>query len=199
MSTPIEDPVAGGCFAIGLDRSSKPFNAGTLNRLAAAHGGSYTFTAGADWQASRHWRFWEEAAAAEAAAPRPTVPHLAFETPAATVFPDGFTLVAVELTPDAVDLPSFRHPSRAIYVLGPERGMLAPEFLDRAAHVVKIPMRFSLNVAMAASLVLFDRLRSRERPGPVQKLNRRRAEATMASFLDTHRSLMEPPPPPYAD
>ena len=38
MSTPIEDPVAGGCFAIGLDRSSKPFNAGTLNRLAAAHG-----------------------------------------------------------------------------------------------------------------------------------------------------------------
>jgi len=41
----IEDPDAGGCFAVGLDRSSKPFNAGTLNRLVAAQGGAYTFTA----------------------------------------------------------------------------------------------------------------------------------------------------------
>ncbi|MEN2976271.1 TrmH family RNA methyltransferase [Tistrella bauzanensis] len=195
----IEDPDAGGCFAVGLDRSSKPFNAGTLNRLVAAHGGAYTFTAGADWQTSQHWRHWDDAVAAEAAAPRPTVPHLAFDSPAAARFPEGFTLVAVELTDDAVDLPAFRHPPRAVYVLGPERGMLAPEFLDRATHVVKIPMRFSLNVAMAASLVLFDRLRSRERAGAVQRLNRRRAEAAVQAFLDQNRALRAPPPPPYAD
>ena len=71
--------------------------------------------------------------------------------------PDDCTLVGVELTHDAVDLPSFRHPTRAAYVLGPEGGSLSPEMIARCAHVVKIPTSFCINIAMAAAIVMYDR------------------------------------------
>jgi hypothetical protein len=72
------------------------------------------------------------------------------------------------LLDDAVDLPSFRHPLSAAYVLGPERAGLSPDLLARCDHVVKIPTRFALNLAVAGALVLYDRLlqhgRFAERP-----------------------------------
>ena len=54
--------------------------------------------------------------------------------------PKGCRLVGVELLDEAVDLPSFRHPLRAAYVLGPEQGSLSPELLARCDHVVRIPI-----------------------------------------------------------
>ena len=92
-------------------------------------------------------------------------------------------LVGIELLEDAVDLPSFRHPLNAAYVLGPERAGLSPALLARCDHVVKIPTRFSLNLAVAGALVLYDRLlqhgRFAERPvgsrGPVEPLAADRA------------------------
>ena len=53
--------------------------------------------------------------------------------------PQGCKLVGIELIDDAVDLPSFRHPLRAAYVLGPEHGSLSPELLARCDYVVRIP------------------------------------------------------------
>ncbi len=82
--------------------------------------------------------------------------------------PRGCALVGVELLDDAVDLPSFRHPLNAAYVLGPERAGLSPALLRRCDHVVRIPTRFALNLAVAGALVLYDRLlqhgRFAERP-----------------------------------
>jgi hypothetical protein len=43
-------------------------------------------------------------------------------------------------------------------VLGPERAGLSPELLARCRHVVRIPTRFALNLAVAGALVLYDRL-----------------------------------------
>ena len=51
--------------------------------------------------------------------------------------PGGCTLVGVQLTDD-VDLPSFRHPERAAYVVDPKR-RLSPAMLKRCEFVVKIP------------------------------------------------------------
>ncbi|MBV9748408.1 MAG: TrmH family RNA methyltransferase, partial [Acetobacteraceae bacterium] len=69
---------------------------------------------------------------------------------------------------EAVDLPSFRHPLRAAYVLGPERAALSPALRARCHHLVRIPTRFALNLAVAGALVLYDRLlqhgRFAERP-----------------------------------
>lgn len=66
-------------------------------------------------------------------------------------------MVGVELTEDAVDLPTFRHPQSAAYVLGPERGSLSPEMTARCDHVVKIPTKFCINVSLAGALVMYDR------------------------------------------
>ena len=74
----------------------------------------------------------------------------------------------MELTEDAVELPSFRHPLRAAYVLGPEGGSLSPEMMARCEFIVKIPIHICINVAMAGSLVMYDRMislgRFAERP-----------------------------------
>src|SRR5208337_5206168 len=91
-----------------------------------------------------------------------------FADVASVALPQRCVLVGVELLDEAIDLPSFRHPLNAAYVLGPERSHLSPELLARCRHVVRIPTRFALNLAVAGALVLYDRLlqhgRFAERP-----------------------------------
>ena len=82
--------------------------------------------------------------------------------------PRGCRLVGVELLEDAVELPSFRHPPQAAYVLGAERASLSPALLERCDIVVRIPTRFCVNLAVAGALVMYDRMiclgRFAERP-----------------------------------
>lgn len=77
-------------------------------------------------------------------------------------------MVGIELTDDAVPLPSFRHPRCAAYVLGPERGSLSAEMTARCDFVVRIPTLFCLNLATAGAIVIYDRMismgRFAERP-----------------------------------
>jgi len=84
--------------------------------------------------------------------------------------PTGCQLVAVELVEDSIELPSFRHPTRAAYVLGPEMGSVSPELMARADHVIKIPMKFCVNVGVAGALVMYDRVLSMGKfaPRPVR-------------------------------
>jgi tRNA C32,U32 (ribose-2'-O)-methylase TrmJ len=69
---------------------------------------------------------------------------------------------------EAVDLPSFTHPSQAAYVLGAERADLSPALLARCDFLVRIPTRFCINLAIAGSLAMYDRMislgRFAERP-----------------------------------
>ena len=140
-----------GYFGIGVEGLSKPLNAGNLFRSAQAFGASFLFTIGADY-AERAGRSGGDTSNAPG-----SVPLYSFPDADAMVLPRGCRLVGVELVEEAVELPSFRHPSRAAYVLGPERGSLSPALLARAAHVVRIPTAFSVNVAMAGALVMYDR------------------------------------------
>ncbi len=101
-----------------------------------------------------------------------------YRTVAELSLPGGCALVGIELLDDAIDLPSFRHPLNAAYVLGPERAGLSADLLARCDHVVRIPTRFALNLAVAGALVLYDRLlqhgRFADRPvgsgGPTEAL-----------------------------
>jgi len=157
-----------GYFAIGVEGLSKPMNAGTLFRSAHAFGASFVFTIGGVW--ARH-----EAALSDTAASAAQVPHYHYEGLDDFRLPDRCALVGIELMEDSAELPSFRHPRCAAYVLGPERGSLSPELLARCDHVLRIPTRFCINVAVAGSIVMYDRLlstgRFAERPvvpgGPV--------------------------------
>ncbi len=143
---------ARGFFAIGAERISKSLNVGNLMRSAHGFGASFTFTIGA------HYRGHE--AFADTSRSARHLPHYDWANLDALVLPQGCQLVGVELLDEAVDLPSFRHPPRAAYVLGPELGSLSPELIQRCDHVVKIPTRFCVNVAMAGAIVMYDRYRA---------------------------------------
>ena len=145
-------PLPRGYFAIGAERSSKALNLGNLMRSAHAFGASFTFTVGATYQALE--------ARADTSKGQNHLPHYNWKSKAELVLPQGCKLVGVELTDDAIDLPSFRHPLRAAYILGPEQGSLSPEIVADCDHVVKIPTSFCINVAMAGAIVMYDRVKS---------------------------------------
>ncbi len=147
-----------GYFAIGAERISKQLNVGNMVRSAHAFGASFVFTVGAEYAGA-------ETHADTSKAPL-HVPLYHWDSPDDMVLPQGCSLVGVELLDNAVDLPSFRHPLQAAYVLGPERGELSPALLARCDHVVKIPTAFCINVAMAGAIVMYDRVRSLGRFAP---------------------------------
>jgi tRNA G18 (ribose-2'-O)-methylase SpoU len=145
-------PTARGYFAIGAERMSKALNLGNLMRSAHGFGASFTFTVGATYQALE--------ARADTSKGQLHLPHYNWNSLDELALPAGCKLVGVELLDDAVDLPSFRHPLRAAYVLGPENGSLSPQLLERCDVTVKIPTRFCVNVAMAGAIVMYDRVLS---------------------------------------
>jgi tRNA G18 (ribose-2'-O)-methylase SpoU len=151
-------PPTRGYFAIGVEGISKAVNLGNLLRSAHAFGASFVFTVGADAQALEMRSDTSKAAT--------HLPLYHWRNRAEIKLPRGCSLVGVEILDEAVDLPSFPHPLRAAYVLGPERGALTPELAARCQHLVKIPSAFSLNVATAGAIVMYDRLRSLGRFAP---------------------------------
>ena len=139
-----------GYFGIGAEAISKPMNMGALMRTAHAFGASFTFSVGAA-PAIR------EAYNSDTSKSADHVPYYQWDAIADMKLPRGCKLVGVELTDDAIDLPSFHHPVSAAYVLGREKGDLSKEMLARCSHIVKIPTRFCLNVSLAGALVMYDR------------------------------------------
>ncbi len=150
-----------GYFGIGVEGVSKSANVGALLRTAHAFGAAFCFIVGPGWDA-RAGRL------ADTAETPAQVPLWRFADIDSLRLPQRCVLVGVELLETAMDLPSFRHPINAAYVLGPERSGLSPATLQRCRHVVRVPARFALNLAVVGALVLYDRLlqhgRFAERP-----------------------------------
>ncbi len=140
-----------GYFGLGAEGVSKAANMGALLRTAHAFGASFCFTVGAGWDA-------RAGRVADTADTPHQVPHWRWGSVEALDLPRECQLVGVELLDEAVDLPSFRHPLNAAYVLGPERSGLSEAMRARCRHVVRIPTRFALNLAVAGAIVLYDRL-----------------------------------------
>lgn len=87
--------------------------------------------------------------------------------------PSDHRIVSVELAIGAMALPDFKHPSRAVYLFGPEDGTLSQELIDGADSVVFIPARSCLNLAATVNVVLYDRLAKQARctsPGEYEQL-----------------------------
>jgi len=163
-----------GYVAIGAENISKPMNLGNLIRSAHAFGASFFFTIAPKF-AAREVRLSDTSDAAK------HLPLYTYDAVDALALPRGCALIGVEISDDAVDLPSFHHPSAAAYVFGPERGALSPELQARCQRLVKIPTKFSLNVGIAGAIVMYDRLISRGRFAD-RPINPRRAPEA----LDEH-------------
>lgn len=175
-----------GYFGIGVEGISKAFNVGNLFRTAHAFGASFVFSVNA------HFKAREVAKADTSRALLGHVPYYEWDRVADLALPKGCALVAVELIEDAVDLPSFRHPLNAAYVLGRERGNVSDVMLARADHVIKIPTSFCVNVGIAGAIVMYDRLialgRHAPRPlmpgGPVEAAGHRHGAALQSDAIN---------------
>lgn len=171
MREPSLSPLPRGYFAIGAERISKSLNLGNLMRSAHGFGAAFTFTLGATYQALE--------ARADTSKGSKHLPHYNWARLEDLVLPEGCRLVGIELLDEAIDLPSFRHPLRAAYVLGPEQGSLSPALIAQCDFVIRIPSSFCVNVAMAGAIVMYDRIR------------------TLGNFAP--RPLLEGGPPPDPD
>jgi tRNA G18 (ribose-2'-O)-methylase SpoU len=139
-----------GFYGIGIVGSKTPINVGTLWRSGGILGASFIFTAGRRYpqQASDTIKAWKH------------TPFFEFPN-AETLFenlPHGCVPIAVEMSNRARALEGFTHPERACYILGSEDTGIPERVLDRCPLVVRIPGERSLNVAVAGSIVLYDRL-----------------------------------------
>ena len=148
-----------GYFGIGVEGISKASNLGAITRTAHAFGASFTFTV----SEAIHIR---EVDSVDTSSSSKSVPFYRFPSAEEMLLPKDCSLIGIEITSAAIELPSFHHPHCAAYVLGPERGILSNQMLDRCDYVVKVPMKFSINVGLAGALVMYDRLLSMGRFAP---------------------------------
>ncbi|MFS2316373.1 RNA methyltransferase [Maricaulis sp. D1M11] len=139
-----------GYFAVGAEGISKPMNLGAIMRTAHAFGASFAFSVNAHHRVRDVYK-------ADTSKSADHLPYYEWEDMDAMVLPQNCQLVGIELTDDAVDLPSFRHPTCAAYVFGRERGSLTETMQAQCAHIVKIPTKFCVNVSVACAVTLYDR------------------------------------------
>lgn len=137
-----------GYVGIGIYNGKRTYNFGVLVRTARVFGADFVFSVG-------HRNPGETSSVQSEL----SIPLFHFETIELCIasIPVNARLVCVELAPGAVDIRTYEHPERAVYLLGPEDGAL-PASLMRQRDTVLLPGAYPLNVAMAATVVLYDRL-----------------------------------------
>ena len=138
-----------GYFGIGCINMKNRLNYGTLFRSASCFGASFIFLIGK--------RF--EMQASDTQRSERHIPLYRYENYDEFLgnIPFACRLVSAEMTDNAHNLINFVHPERAIYLLGPEDGTIPLEILDKSL-VVKIPTSYCLNLAVAGSILLYDRI-----------------------------------------
>jgi tRNA G18 (ribose-2'-O)-methylase SpoU len=136
-----------GWCGIGIERSKTPVNVGTLWRSAAILGADFIFTVGKRYpkQASDTVKAWRH------------IPLWEFENLDDLRTPYDCPLIGVEMEDRARMLADYTHPRRAVYLLGAEDNGLTKRALDRCHELIRLPGAYSLNVAVAGSIVLHDR------------------------------------------
>lgn len=143
-----------GFFEIGVYRSKTPANVGTLWRSAYQMGAAGIFTVGKRYpmQASDTLKAHRHIPCREFADFDVFLDSLPYSCP----------IVAVEM--GGRPLAKFTHPEQAVYLLGAEDHGIPPAVLARCHHVISLPSvrTESYNVAVAGSLVMFDRQNKRE-------------------------------------
>lgn len=138
-----------GFFGVGVINLKTSHNYGTLFRTAHILGADFIFLIGT--------RFKPQASDTSYAHKNlPVFLYKDFEDFQAHR-PYGGELVAIEMMETAIPLHKFEHPKQACYLLGAEDSGIPPSVLEKAQHVVKLEGEMSLNVAVAGSIVIYDR------------------------------------------
>ena len=139
-----------GYFGIGIENGKNVFNYGTLYRTAQILNADFLFIVGNRFrrQSSDTMSAWKHL---------PVYIYTDFDDMYSHI-PYDCQLVGIELTKKAIPLSEFQHPERAIYLLGAEDNGLTAGAMQRCHKYVVLPGERSMNVSVAGSIVLYDRI-----------------------------------------
>lgn len=137
-----------GYFGIGIYHVVHIENIGTLWRSARNLGADFIFTIGKRYQKQ----------ASDTCKTHRHVPLYEYETfeDFKKHLPRGCRIVFIEQTAGAYDLKNYVHPETAVYILGAEDQGI-PGHLMEGQQKVFIDTPLCLNVAVAGSIVMYDR------------------------------------------
>lgn len=139
-----------GYFGIGIQNSKTEKNIGTLWRSASIMGASFIFTIGRRYkkQASDTMKSWKH------------IPLFNYDTfdDFYKTLPYDCQLIGVELDEKSVPITKFNHPERCVYLLGAEDNGLTKEAIEKCHKIVQLPGDYCMNVSVAGSLVMYDRI-----------------------------------------
>jgi len=139
-----------GYFGIGVLNMKNSINFGTLFRTAQIFEADFIFVIGMRFkqQASDTMKSWRHI---------PTFSYKDFKD-----FnehrPYDCRLIGIELIQTATPLKDYKHPKQACYLLGAEDNGLTSEAIKTCQDIIYLPGERSLNVSVAGSIVLYDRL-----------------------------------------
>jgi tRNA G18 (ribose-2'-O)-methylase SpoU len=138
-----------GYFEIGIYNGKTEHNIGTLWRSSYQLGANGIFTIGRRYkkQSSDTYNVPNQI---------PLRKYLTFEE-FINNRPKGAILIGVEF--GGTELINFTHPKKCLYVLGSEDNGLSRHIVDKCNEIVSIPSvrEYSYNVAMAGTIVMYDR------------------------------------------
>jgi len=140
-----------GFFGIGILHPELDENIGTLWRSAYIMGASFIFTVGSKKfkkQSSDVTHSWNKI---------PLYLHQDFEGFYQSL-PYSTQLIGIEMGKNSTPLFDFSHPLRAAYLLGSESCGLPENVIQKCHSIVSLPGNFSVNVATAGSIVIYDRI-----------------------------------------
>lgn len=72
--------------------------------------------------------------------------------------PYSCPLIGIELHKKSIPISNYKHRKQACYLLGAEDNGLTNEAINSCVDIISLPTERSLNVAVAGSIVLFDRI-----------------------------------------
>ena len=138
-----------GYFGIGIMNGKTPENLGVLWRSAQNMGASFIYTIGN--------RYSKQACDTHKAVG--AMPYYHYDTfeDFYRHLPKSAVLIGVELDDKAVSLETFQHPKRCVYLLGAEDHGLSKSAIEKSHFLVKFNTPLSINVAVAGSIVMYDR------------------------------------------
>lgn len=137
-------------FGIGIYRPKTQENVGTLWRTALVYGASFIYVIEAKYRkkSSDVLKAWSK------------IPLFQYESAEAflTGLPYSCKLVGIEMDKQAIDLKEYEHPPRAVYILGAEDHGLPNNIKNKCQELICLPGETSLNVSVAGSIVVYDRI-----------------------------------------
>jgi len=138
-----------GYFGIGIENIKTGYNLGTLFRSAYIFGADFIFTIGKRYKK-------QHSDTLNTIKHIPLYHYLDFDD-FYNHLPYNCLLVGIELDKNSIPIKNFIHPERCIYLLGAEDNGLSKKALEKSHKLIQIPGDYCLNVAVAGSIVMYDR------------------------------------------